>query len=422
MTTPSDPTTPPGFQPPARWAWTRPFSYAQNASWISLSASALRQNVAELRALRDTDGTGGAVRLGTVLKGNAYGHGFVETLSLVHPLVDVIYVITPQDGLCVRAFEADTGAPRKRVLVIGATEPSECVALARADVDVTIGDMEFERSCLALRAAGIGRKARAHVHVDTGLSREGFTLDDLARRFPRLLAYADVVDIVGLLSHFANTEDVTEQAYALEQVRVFTEASGLMARAHGFSEASLERHFAASAATLVLHQAHFDTVRVGIALYGLWPSSETRLSARIMNARLPKLTPVLSWHCRSQVVKSLPAGSFVGYGCTYRCEQPTRIAVLPVGYFDGYPRLVSGKAHVLVNGRRAPVLGRVMMNHIVVDVTLATSDDSPITATLLGTDGHEAVSAEMLAAWSQSIHYELVTRLGPHLKRIIVDS
>jgi alanine racemase len=111
----------------------------------------------------------------------------------------------------------------------------------------------------------------------------------------------------------------------------------------------------------------------------------------------------------------------VGYGCTYRCTEPTRVAVLPLGYFDGYPRLASGRAHVLVNGRRCAVLGRVMMNHIIIDVTRASPDDRPVVATLMGEDGEEHVSADTLGGWADTINYEIVTRLGAHLRRVVLD-
>lgn len=174
------------------------------------------------------------------------------------------------------------------------------------------------------------------------------------------------------------------------------------------------------AAALVLPPSRLDVLRIGIAQYGLWPSAETRLSARVVLGDVPTLEPVLTWKAPSQVVKWLKAGSYVGYGCTYRCAADTRVAVLPVGYWDGYPRLASGKAHVLVNGQRCPVLGRVMMNHLIVDVTHAVKDEAPLVATLLGRDGDEVVSAETLAGWAQTIHYETVTRLAPHLQRVVV--
>jgi alanine racemase len=390
-----------------------------HASWLELSASALRHNVEVFRALEAAAG-GPRRMLGAVLKGNAYGHGLRETLPLVHPLVDVLYLITPRDALAVRALEQERGLAARQVLVLGAIGPEEAVALARAGVDAVVADTSWSEVGAALRAARLERPLRAHVHIDTGLGREGFTLEQLPRDTAFLTEYRDVLEVVGVLSHFSNTEDVTEQAYALAQLDAFeTGAARLVAQ---LSPARpLQRHIAASAASLVLPRARYDALRVGIALYGLWPSPETRLSARLVLGEVPTLRPVLSWRCRSQVVKWLPAGSYVGYGCTYRCSEPARIAVLPVGYYDGYFRLVSGQAHVLVNGRRCPVLGRVMMNHLIVDVSRATADERPVVATLLGQDGDEAVPAEALAGWAQTIHYEVVTRLGAHLRRVVVD-
>jgi alanine racemase len=388
------------------------------ASWLELSEGALAANVATFREL--TAEASPPRALGAVLKGNAYGHGFAQLLPLVHPRVDVLYLITPADALAVRAFEAERGLPRRQVLVIGAVAPEEAVALARAGVEAVVGDTSWGDIAAELRRASLPEPLRVHVHVDTGLGREGFTPGQIAEGALGFLAGAsDVLRVVGALSHFANTEDVTEQTYAESQVDVFERGVAAL-RASVPVSGPLQRNMAASAATLVLPRARYDALRVGISLYGLWPSTETRLSARLVLGRVPSLHPVLSWRCPSQVVKWLPEGSYVGYGCTWRCSEATRVAVLPVGYFDGYPRMVSGKAHVLVNGRRCPVLGRVMMNHIIVDVTRATHDERPLVATLLGRDGDEAVPAEALAGWADTIHYEVVTRLGAHLRRVVV--
>ncbi|MCP3143902.1 alanine racemase [Pyxidicoccus xibeiensis] len=391
---------------------------AVHASWLELSASALRHNVEVFRAL---EGRAGPARmLGAVLKGNAYGHGLAQVLPLVHGQVDVLYFIAPQDALKVREHERAHGLPPRQVLVLGAVAPSEAVVLAREGVEAVVADRGWADAVAVLRAAKLERPLRVHVHIDTGLGREGFTLEGLPGESRFLVEARDVLEVVGVLSHFANTEDVTEQEYALAQVDAFEKGLAFLT-SQLEPPKPLQRHIAASAATLVLPRARYEALRVGISMYGLWPSPETRLSARLVLGEVPVLKPVLSWRCRSQVVKWLPAGSYVGYGCTYRCPEPTRIAVLPVGYYDGYPRLASGKAHVLVNGRRCPVLGRVMMNHLIVDVTRATADERPVTATLLGRDGQESVSAEALSGWAQTIHYEFVTRLGAHLKRVVVE-
>ena len=388
------------------------------ASWLELSAGALAANVATLRAVAAE--TGGPRALGAVLKGNAYGHGLARMLPLVHPLVDLLYFITAADALAARAHERNQGLAPKQVLVIGALDAEEAVALAQEGVDAVLADSSWREMVAPLRQAKLERPLRVHVHIDTGLGREGFTPGQITwGELDFLREAGDVLQVVGVLSHFANTEDVTEQMYAQAQLDAFE--SGLKALRAGVPvHEPLQRHMAASAATLVLPQARYDAQRVGISLYGFWPSTETRLSARLVLGRVPDLKPVLAWRSPSQVVKWLSAGSYIGYGCTHRCPEATRVAVLPVGYFDGYPRLVSGKAHVLVNGHRCAVLGRVMMNHIIVDVTRATHDERPLTATLLGVDGDEHLHAETLASWAQTIHYELVTRLGAHLRRVVV--
>jgi alanine racemase len=384
--------------------------FAALASWLEIDAGALAHNAAVFREV-----LGAGVKLGGVLKGNAYGHGFPEVLPLVHAACDALYVIEARDALAIRAYEARLSAPRRQVLVLGAVDADEAVELARAHVDLALTDSAQARFVPALRAAGV--RLRGHVHVDTGLGREGFSLDELQSALSWLAGARDAIEVAGVLSHFANTEDVTEQTYAAQQLSAFDEGTRRVRTALGAG--SLERHIAASAAALLMPQARHDAVRIGISLYGLWASSETRLSARALLGRVPELRPVLCWRCRSQLVKWLPAGSYVGYGCTYRCPVATRIAVLPMGYYDGYPRLLSSRAHALVNGQRCPVLGRVMMNHVVIDVTRAARDDGPVTATLLGRDGDEQVSADQLAVWAQTINYEIVTRIGAHLRRIV---
>jgi len=387
--------------------------FPAEASWLEIDARALAHNAAVFREV-----LGPAVRLGGVLKGNAYGHGLAEALPHAHAACDALYVIEARDALAVRAMEAKSQAARRQVLVLGAIDGEEAVELAQVQVEVALTDPGQARFVPALRAAKA--RLRGHVHVDTGLGREGFTVPELPKALEWLAQARDAIEVAGVLSHFANTEDVTEQSYAAQQLAAFEEGAKRVREARGSLPAPLERHIAASAAALLLPQARQDVVRVGISLYGLWPSSETRLSARALLGRVPELRPVLSWRCRSQLTKWLPAGSYVGYGCTYRCPVDTRIAVLPMGYWDGYPRLLSSRAHALVNGQRCPVLGRVMMNHVVIDVTRAARGEGPVTATLLGRDGDEQVSADQLAVWAQTINYEIVTRIGAHLRRVLI--
>jgi len=181
------------------------------------------------------------------------------------------------------------------------------------------------------------------------------------------------------------------------------------------------RHAACSAATLLFGRTHLDLVRVGISLYGLWPSRETYVSLLERGKPTIELRPALCWKTRVAQVKTVPEGSYVGYGCTYRATRRSQIAVLPVGYHEGYDRGLSGVAHVLLRGRRAPVRGRVCMNLTMVDVTDVPEVELEDEVTLLGRQGGQRVTADDLAGWIGTISYEVVARIRPGLPRILVE-
>jgi alanine racemase len=221
----------------------------------------------------------------------------------------------------------------------------------------------------------------------------------------------------GLSTHFANIEDTLNHAYAEEQLQRFATALRLVERVAGRPPVV---HTACTAAALLFPKTHFTMLRVGIGLYGLWPSRETFLSAREQGT-VPVLTPVLSWKTRLAQVKSLPEGSYIGYGCSYRATRRTTVGILPVGYADGYDRALGNRGHVLVRGRRAPIIGRICMNLSMVDLTDVPGAGLEDEVVLLGTSGSERISAETMAEWAGTINYEIVARISPLLPRTIVD-
>ncbi len=392
----------------------------EHASWIELSQEAFLNNINVYRSLIESQ-----VLLGCVLKANAYGHGFMECLKILHDYIDIIFVINPQDAFKIRKYEKEKDLIQKRVIVLGAISPTEAALCARKVVEVVITDESWVHHIPVLKRSekehgNAYRTLKAHIHVDTGLAREGFHYSEVNHKLTFLKENKSLIHVQGVMSHFANTEDVTEQAYAFEQAQKFETASSQIIQTLGINY-KLEKHIAQSASTLIMNTSHHDLVRIGIALYGFWPSTETKLSAKVVLHDLPVLKPVLSWKCKSQSIKRISAGSYIGYGCSSRAERDLLVALFPVGYFDGYPRLLSHQGHVLVNKMRCNILGRVMMNHILVDVTEATSDISQaVVATLIGKDGQECVTAENIANWSQTIHYEIVAHIGAHLKRMVV--
>jgi alanine racemase len=181
------------------------------------------------------------------------------------------------------------------------------------------------------------------------------------------------------------------------------------------------RHLACSAAALLFKRTHLELVRIGVSFYGFWPSRETMVSMKNGNARGIGLQPALSWKTRLAQVKEVPAGTDVGYGCTYRTTRRSRLAVIPVGYYDGYDRGLSNAGHVLVRGRRAPIRGRVCMNMTIVDVTDIPDAVLEDEAVLIGRQGDELITADMLAGYCGTIHYEIVSRIHPEIPRVLVD-
>jgi alanine racemase len=261
-----------------------------------------------------------------------------------------------------------------------------------------------------------GRPVALHLKLETGTHRQGIASDEL-ERFVACIAEAEGLVLEGVSTHFANIEDSTDHSYAKLQIDRFSELAERVQRLTG---GALMRHAACSAATLLFRRTHLDLARVGISLYGLWPSRETYVSALERGRPAPELRPVLTWKTRVAQIKSVDEGSFVGYGCTYRTTRPTRIAVLPVGYHEGYDRGLSGVAHVLIRGRRAPIRGRVCMNMCMVDVTDVPDAGLEDEVVLLGSQGPERISAEQLAAWCGTISYEVAARIHPSLPRVVV--
>jgi alanine racemase len=370
--------------------------------WIELDARAPGHNLAELRR-----GAGPGILACAVVKSNAYGHGMAEFAGLV-PAADWLGVNSLEEGLALRAL-----GETRPVLALGHVPISRLRDAVDANLSLTVFNRESVEALARLE--GLPRPARLHVKVETGTGRQGVLADDL-ERFVGLVRATPNAILEGLSTHFANIEDTTDHSYAEAQLARFAEAVATVERASGRPPVV---HTACTAAAILFPKTHFTMLRAGIGLYGLWPSRETRISARERGGHVPDLRPVMSWKTRLVQVKELAEASYVGYGCSYRTTRRTRVGVLPVGYADGYDRALGNRAHVLVRGRRAPVIGRICMNLCMADVTdvpEARLDDEVV---LLGADGDETISAETLAEWAGTISYEVVSRISPLLPRIV---
>lgn len=380
-------------------------------SWCEIDTDALEHNA---RAFK---GRVGDKRLGIVVKADAYGHGLVlAARAFVRGGADWLIVNAVQEAVALR--QAGLELP---LYVVGNVATFQCETAVAHGLSVVLYDREVA-DALAAAARRQGRVARTHIKIETGNHRQGLDLADALELARYVRDRLPGVEIEGLSTHYADIEDTTDHRFAMAQVQRF-EAAVAAFREAGF--AVPVPNTANSAATILWPRTHCELTRVGLAAYGLWPSTETYAAALALPEQregrggfLPELLPALSWRARIVQVKEVPAGAWVGYGRTYRCTHPTRIAIVPVGYHEGYDRRLSNIAHTLVEGTRAPVRGRVCMNMIMIDVSDAPSARVGSVVTLLGLDGEERVSAEDLARWCGTINYEVVSRIHPVIPRV----
>ncbi len=377
-------------------------------AWLRLEVDvvALRHNIGLFRRLLPE-----TTRLLAVVKADGYGHGLsTAAAAFLDGGADLLGVHSLDEGLRLR--EGGVTAP---ILVLGPLLGEELLAAAAADLEVTIASPAAAAAAAAV-ASGLERPLRCHLKVETGVNRQGILEQELAPVLADLTG-SDRLRIVALSSHFADIEDTTDHTFARAQAERFA-AWRARLRDHGLD---LPAHMSCSAAAILWPEAHHDIARVGIAAYGVWPSRETLVSARAAGRLELSLRPAMTWRCRIAQVRTVPAGETVGYGRTWKAPADSRIAVLPVGYSDGYPRALSNRAHVLVRGRRAPVRGRVCMNLTLVDVTHIPGVEPGDDAVLLGRQDDEVITPEMLAGWLGTIPYEVLTLPRETWRRIPVE-
>ena len=377
-----------------------------NLTWAEIDLDAIAHNAQELKRL-----IGGKTKLMAVVKANGYGHGAAPVAkTALDNGASCLAVHRTLEGVELR--QAGITAP---VLIMGYTLPAQAETIVHWDLTPTVNTLEQAQ---ALSAAALhppfippnfggerGGVLPIHVKVDTGLSRFGLLPEEVVD-FVRAVSELPGLTLEGVYTHFAMA-DATDKAYTLQQFESYLEVVKRLEEA-GFTIPI--KHVASSAATLDLPETHLDMVRCGIILYGLRPSDE-------VEPTIP-LRPAMTLKSRVARVRILPAGSSISYGCTYTTKEPTRVALVPVGYGDGYHRLISNRGQVLVRGQRAPIVGRVCMDQFVVQVSDIPNVQQDDEVVLLGQQGDDEISAEEVAAWAETINYEVTTSLLPRVTRV----
>lgn len=373
--------------------------------WIELSQTALNKNVAALAHFA------GDRIIAASLKANSYGHGIPQIVGMLKDDERVGYVTVHslEEAIACR----DAGWMRN-ILVLGPIATGDLEQVFVHDIEPVVFTRETINAIGRLTAK-FKRGVKTHLKLETGTNRQGITEKELGPFAAIYKKYPLLKRPYGASMHFSNIEDTTSHEYAEYQLGEFNRLTAAMKR-HGIAPAV--RHTASSAALILFEKTRFEMVRPGLSVYGHWPSKETYLSYRLGGGGNRIFEPVLSWRTRITQLKDVSADSFIGYGCTYRTTSRTRLAILPVGYYDGYSRALSNQSYVLIRGKRAPVRGRICMNLMMVDVTDIKGVRLGDAATLIGRDGDEVLKAERLADWAGTINYEILSRLSQAIFRI----
>ena len=385
----------------------RPLPALPRSAWIEIDLDVLADNVRLLQGMLPE-----GARLDGVVKADAYGHGAVPVArALVAAGVESLSVATYDEGLELR--QAGISVP---VLVVYPIPPELAADALRHGLSITVGDFTLLGRTLAVlsglpESLGPDGRLSIHVEVETGLGRGGFDPSDV----PAAVAAIETeprARLAGLWSHLQNAGDLGRSE---SQAANFGAASILLEEA---GTSLPVRHLAASGGLLAASVPSFDVVRVGIALYGVIPDGLT--PGRVNRGAAARLRPILSLRARPVRVASLPAGTGVSYGPSFVTERQSRIATLPLGYADGYPRSLSNRAQVLVRGRRVPVVGTVAMDAVMVDVTDVPGP--PVTVddefTLIGHQGDVAIGVMEVAQWGNTISHEIFTAMSARVPRV----
>jgi alanine racemase len=360
---------------------------------------ALRWNLRQVRAK-----VGAQVKILSMVKANAYGHGAAAiSKTLAAAGGDAFGVATLEEGIELR----QAGAREPILFLAGAYEDQldQVFAFSLTPVIHKLDGLRQLEAALLRR----GAKLDVHLKIDTGMGRLGLVAtesDDWLPEIKKLTA----LKIAGVFSHFSHAESV-EGDYTKKQLELFNQILPKL-RSAGIHPPLV--HFANSAATITLPAAYFDMVRPGIMLYGVYPSPPM--------ADQITLQPVLSWKTKILQLKKVSAGTSISYGQTFVTRRESLIATLPVGYADGYQRLLSNRGEVLVGARRAPVVGRVCMDLTLIDVTDIKNVKQGDEVVLLGRQGAGEISADELAAWADTISYEILTSISARVPRIHLNS
>lgn len=371
-------------------------------TWIEISSKAIKHNLDQLKKIIKP-----STQIMPIIKANAYGHGFIEIAKILVKLkVKWVGVASLEEALELRENNIKT-----RILVLSFYNQKLLNQAVQKNITLTIYSYE-----VAEKINSISKKLKKvtpiHFKIDTGTSRLGLLANDSVESILRITKLSNI-KIEGLFSHLADAEN-PNQKFTKKQTSIFNK----VVKELEINKVKINyKHLACSAAVFLNKDTHKDIVRYGISLYGMWSIKEDNKIVKDIYKKVT-LKPVLSWYTKIIQIKKLEAGSSVGYGQSYKTIKKTRIALIPVGYYDGYDRKLSNIGEVLIKGKRCKVIGKVCMNLTIIDVTKINSLKTGDIVTLIGKNRGQFITANELADKVGTINYEILTRINKIIPRL----
>ncbi len=380
-----------------------------STSKIEIKISALENNLKFIKSLLSPK-----TITSIVIKGNSYGHGTQAVVPILENLgVNHFSVYSSAEAKI--AYYARTG--NSSIMIMGYININDYDWVVRNDVEFYISTLEDLKLAITT-AKKIKKKAKIHIDVETGMNRTGLTASNLRRAIPLIVENKKYFEIVGITTHMAGAESIANHVRIRKQFSVYKRRLKLLEN-HGIS--SSIKHVASSAATINYPDMRLDMVRVGMLLYGYWPTKETFI--QYIHRKKDRTDPIkraLCWSSEIIAIKIVPEGEFIGYGMSYQAQHKMRIAIIPVGYCNGYSRSLSNSGHILINEQKAQVIGSVNMNMIICDITniLKVKVGDPVI--LIGKQGVNEITFSSFSEMNNSMNYEILARLPENIKRSII--
>jgi alanine racemase len=377
-------------------------------SHIELKKSALRNNIDFIKEY-----VGPGVKISSVIKGNAYGHGISEFVPIAEDCgMDHFSVFSAWEAL-----EALKVTDDSTIVIMGFLDNDELEWAVENGIEFYVFSMSRLRRVAEL-ASRMKKKARIHIELETGMNRTGFIQSDLEDVTNLILDNVDFIEFKGLCTHYSGAESIANHVRVRNQYENYVKTYQQLVKAGMKPE---YRHTASSAAAVCYPETRMDMIRAGILQYGFWPSMETYIYYLTHNdVKTNPLRRVISWKSRVMDVKRVKRGEFIGYNTSFLAPNDMKIATIPVGYSDGYSRSLSNHGRVLINGCRASVIGLVSMNMLIADVTEAPCTKRGDEVVLIGTQKNRTITINAFSNFTtHDINYELLVRLSPHIPRFV---